>query len=132
MAAAGLALIVSQSEKQAADRQALQDAVNNEKLKIASISFVNGSSPNDKKFVSLTIDIMNMNKDQSVLMAVSINGKYLNTYTSTAGTPAFHSDVQSGVAPLTVNFVDDSTDSPTSWDWDFGDGTPQIIAESHT
>lgn len=35
---------------------------------------------------------------------------------------AFHADVFSGYAPLTVEFTDDSTNSPTSWLWDFGDG----------
>jgi len=29
----------------------------------------------------------------------------------------------SGTAPLTVNFVDQSTQSPTQWQWDFGDGS---------
>jgi len=28
----------------------------------------------------------------------------------------------SGCAPLTVNFTDQSTDNPTIWSWDFGDG----------
>jgi parallel beta-helix repeat protein len=41
-----------------------------------------------------------------------------------APTAAFTSDVQSGVAPLTVVFTDQSTNSPTSWAWDFdNDGT---------
>ena len=33
------------------------------------------------------------------------------------GTPA------SGIAPLTVQFIDQSTGSPTSWNWSFGDGS---------
>ncbi|HOW14101.1 PKD domain-containing protein, partial [Methanosarcina sp.] len=36
---------------------------------------------------------------------------------------AFAADVTSGNAPLTVNFTDQSTGTPTSWLWDFGDGT---------
>jgi PKD repeat protein len=34
----------------------------------------------------------------------------------------FSADATSGDAPLTVNFTDLSTGSPTSWSWDFGDG----------
>ena len=34
----------------------------------------------------------------------------------------FTSDVDQGVAPLTVNFTDQSPYSPTSWDWSFGTG----------
>ncbi len=34
----------------------------------------------------------------------------------------FTSDVTQGQAPLTVNFTDQSPNSPTAWDWDFGDG----------
>ncbi len=34
-------------------------------------------------------------------------------------TASFDSDIQSGTAPLTVNFTDTSTGSPTSWAWDF-------------
>ncbi|AKB32981.1 cell surface protein [Methanosarcina siciliae HI350] len=34
----------------------------------------------------------------------------------------FSANVTEGDAPLTVNFTDTSTGSPTSWFWDFGDG----------
>lgn len=34
----------------------------------------------------------------------------------------FTADVTSGAPPLTVQFTDTSTNTPTSWAWDFGDG----------
>lgn len=43
--------------------------------------------------------------------------------TGTPPTSDFSADVTSGVNPLTVHFSDDSTGSPTSWVWNFGDGT---------
>jgi len=38
-------------------------------------------------------------------------------------TAGFTVDQSAGPAPLTVQFADSSTDSPTTWAWDFGDGT---------
>ncbi len=38
-------------------------------------------------------------------------------------TPAFTADVTAGLVPLTVQFADQTTGSPTAWSWDFGDGT---------
>lgn len=39
----------------------------------------------------------------------------------------------SGSAPLTVNFTDTSTNSPTAWEWDFGDGEGSTAQNpSHT
>ncbi len=35
----------------------------------------------------------------------------------------FSATVVSGNAPLTVQFVDESTGDPTAWNWEFGDGT---------
>jgi PKD repeat protein len=36
---------------------------------------------------------------------------------------SFTSNVTSGIAPLTVQFWDKSTGSPTAWQWQWGDGT---------
>jgi hypothetical protein len=40
---------------------------------------------------------------------------------SLAPVGAFNADPASGVAPLTVNFTDQSSNGPTAWSWDFGD-----------
>ena len=47
-----------------------------------------------------------------------------NNYITTGNAPAadFTGNPTSGTAPLTVNFTDQSTNEPTSWQWDFGDG----------
>jgi PKD repeat protein len=73
-----------------------------------------------------------------------ISGYYVNRiyiYSSEAAPSApgaaFTSDVQSGATPLTVNFTDQSTNTPTSWAWDFDnngtvDSTSQNPSHSYT
>lgn len=55
-------------------------------------------------------------KDENVgtFVATQLNE---NTHAS------FSADQTSGSAPLTVRFTDTSTGNPTSWKWEFGDGT---------
>jgi parallel beta-helix repeat protein len=51
----------------------------------------------------------------------------------TAPVADFGSDVTSGDAPLTVSFTDLSTNSPTSWEWDFdNDGTVDSYEQNPT
>ena len=47
------------------------------------------------------------------------------SYTNNVAQPAlasFSANVTSGMAPLTVQFTDTSSNSPSSWSWSFGDG----------
>jgi PKD repeat protein len=47
---------------------------------------------------------------------------YVTVNPKTPPVANFTADVTSGNAPLTVNFTDLSTNTPTSWSWQFGDG----------
>jgi PKD repeat protein len=47
---------------------------------------------------------------------------YIAVNPCVAPTASFTGSPTSGYAPLTVNFTDQSTNSPTSWSWTFGDG----------
>ncbi|HII84315.1 MAG TPA: DUF3344 domain-containing protein [Methanobacterium subterraneum] len=46
---------------------------------------------------------------------------------------AFTSNVTSGTRPLAVQFTDQSTNNPTAWAWDFGDGSTSTLQNpTHT
>ena len=59
----------------------------------------------------------------------------INAYAALSGlaNAKFSADILEGNIPLTVNFTDLSPNSPTSWDWRFGDGaTSDIENPQHT
>jgi PKD repeat protein len=59
-----------------------------------------------------------------------------NTYTQTVvitslPTPAFSANSTTGCAPFTVNFIDQSSDNTTSWEWSFPGGTPSSSTQQN-
>ena len=62
--------------------------------------------------------------DGSCWVADTLNSQVAHLVVLPAVTPtaAFTATPASGPAPLTVAFIDLSTNTPTSWAWDFGDG----------
>jgi len=80
-------------------------------------------------FVAVTVPGAAVGTDSETLTATSRfdpTRSATATYLTTASVPPpvadFTASATSGPAPLTVNFTDRSTGSPTSWSWSFGDG----------
>ena len=46
--------------------------------------------------------------------------------------PSMNSTTPNGAAPLVVIFTDTSTQNPTSWSWDFGDGSAAVTTQAAT
>jgi PKD repeat protein len=66
-----------------------------------------------------TVKLTASNGDGSNAQAKS---SYITVNPKTLPVAGFAADVTTGKAPLTVTFTDKSTNTPTSWSWDFGDG----------
>ncbi|MDD1702737.1 MAG: PKD domain-containing protein [Methanoregula sp.] len=64
----------------------------------------------------------------------TIKTDYITVGTGTSAPSAsFLADVTQGSNPLTVQFTDSSTSSPTSWSWSFGDGVTSTLQNpTHT
>ncbi|WP_048107514.1 PKD domain-containing protein [Methanosarcina barkeri] len=57
------------------------------------------------------------------ISVVSVNGSVVSGPDHTVPVTAFSATPTAGSMPLTVSFTDQSTGSPASWRWTFGDGT---------
>ena len=76
--------------------------------------------------LTATNDYGSNTKTQNGFIVVSGGG-------GSAPLAAFTATPTTGTAPLTVNFTDQSTNNPTSWQWDFGDGNTSTQQNpSHT
>ncbi len=85
-------------------------------------------SPTDVRINNATSTKQNLNSSTGLVVLASDQDSnfYLHNYLALnpSGTPTadFSGSPVTGPAPLTVNFTDLSTGSPTSWSWTFGDG----------
>lgn len=80
---------------------------------------------------SYTVQLAVTNSDGS---DTEMKNNYI-TVTNAGSAPVadFNGNPTSGNKPLIVNFTDQSTNSPTNWEWDFGDGgTSTVQNPTHT
>jgi len=77
-------------------------------------------------FVNWTGDVSTIGDVNSATTNITMNGNYSIVANFTAGGAApvanFSANVTGGPPPLAVQFTDLSTNIPTNWSWDFGDG----------
>ena len=83
-------------------------------------------NPSNDGLANVRTDML-VRRSSDNALAAGTHGRglfYSTGFTSTAPlNAAFTPDKTSGVFPLTVQFNDRSTGAPTSWAWDFGDGS---------
>ncbi|WP_230670147.1 PKD domain-containing protein [Methanosarcina barkeri] len=92
--------------------------------------FGDGANSTEQKPSHTYNEAGNYTVNLTVKNSIGSNSTVKTNYITVSSTPvepepvaAFIADVTSGTVPLIVNFMDQSTGSPTSWIWDFGDGT---------
>ena len=85
-------------------------------------------------YISLPLNVFRLRLSSLKLHVITISISFFFFSTiAIAQTPPvapvadFSADKVSGCSPLTVRFTDHSTNSPTSWIWDFGNGQLQSV-----
>jgi parallel beta-helix repeat protein len=71
--------------------------------------------------VTLTVGNIAGNNTATISNYIKVTAD--NTTNATIPVVSFWGSRTSGTAPLTITFTDASTNTPTAWNWDFGDGT---------
>ena len=97
--------------------------------------FGDGSSSNDQNPSHTFQKVGSYTVDLTANSNYGTDDKTIKDYIVVGDAPVadFSASPTSGAAPLNVNFTDKSTNNPTSWTWDFGDGsTSNDQNPSHT
>lgn len=95
-AAAGLAVMVSQMQKDEMNRQSHLAAVNSEKIQIVSVSFANDDDTwnkppfnmtNSGNWSSVTLNLVNLNIDDVRVIGIAFNDRYTRNFTTLTDSP---------------------------------------------
>ena len=76
---------------------------------------------------TVTLTAYNGTESHTTTQAITVNA-----VSSTAPTASFTANVTEGAAPLSVAFNDTSSGGPTSWAWNFGDGSDNSTLQHPT
>jgi len=127
-AAAGLALMVSQIQKDEMNRQTHLNAVKNENVTILNVAFENNQTEwygvqNSRNWSSVKLTLVNMNTDDVRVVGIAINDRYASNFTDKLRTDSSVSsrNVFSGnlTIPATkskdvyIDFVANASDDPS-------------------
>ncbi len=87
-------------------------------------NFGDGSTSTEQNPIHTYSEVGTYNVSLNASNIGGSNNKTINSYITVANIPVpdFTSNVTSGALPLTVSFSDQSTNGPTEWEWNFGDG----------
>ncbi|MCF8298474.1 MAG: C10 family peptidase [Saprospiraceae bacterium] len=89
------------------------------------VSITSGSSGSGNGVVNFSIDPNTSSSQRSC--SIDVQGQSFSITQDAGGLAPiadFVASQTSGIAPITVDFIDNSTNTPTSWDWTFYGGTP--------
>ncbi|RXA21360.1 PKD domain-containing protein [Methanosarcina sp. MSH10X1] len=82
---------------------------------------------------TVTLTVTNTAGNNTVTKSNYIKATANSTTNATIPVVSFWGSRTSGTAPLTITFTDASTNTPTAWNWSFGDGTYSTLQKpKHT